>query len=227
MVDDTLTGRLGDDLRSAQVPRERAQRRRLNQLLMDPRVTEFHCIMPMANIPSVLQHGILSYDQTAKLAHKSVAMQPVQDRRDVKRVPQGHMLHHYANLYFHARNPMMYSRQPEVPQLCILRVSTAVATLDGTVFADQNAASDWVRFLHPSQWALLDFDAIYAMSWTHEDRIEYFKRKSRKCAEVLVPDRVEPQFLEGAYVVDLEAAAQLVGHGFHLPIQIEPVLFFR
>jgi hypothetical protein len=25
---------------------------------MDPRVTEFQCIMPMANVPSVLRHGI-------------------------------------------------------------------------------------------------------------------------------------------------------------------------
>ena len=96
---------------------------------MDPRVAEFQCIMPMANIPSVLKHGILSYERTARLAHESVAMQPVQERRDLKRVPGGLMLHRYANLYFHARNPMMFSRQQEVPQLCVLRVSTAVANL--------------------------------------------------------------------------------------------------
>jgi len=96
---------------------------------MDPRVTEFHCIMPMVNIPSVLKHGILSYERTAKVAHASVAMQPVQDRRDVKRVPGGLMLHRYANLYFHARNPMMFKRQAEAPNLCVLRVSTAVAKL--------------------------------------------------------------------------------------------------
>ena len=194
---------------------------------MDSRVTEFQCIMPMVNIPSVLQHGILCYERTAKLPHKSVAMQPVQDRRDIKRVPGGRMLHQYANLYFHARNPMMYSRQKEAPQLCVLRVSTAVASLDGVVFADRNASSDWVRFLHPSQAAVLDFDAIYATDWTHPDRFEYFARKSKKCAEVLVPNRIEPQFLTGAYVVDGAAAAQLAAHGFGLPVQIEPMLFFR
>lgn len=194
---------------------------------MDPRVTEFHCIMPMANIPSVLTHGILSYERTAKLAHTSVAMQPVQDRRDVKRVPGGLKLHHYANLYFHARNPMMFSRQQEVPQLCVLRVSTGVAELGGVVFADRNASSDWVRFLQPSQANLLDFNAIYATDWTHPDRFEYFARKSKKCAEVLVPNRVEPSFLTGAYVVDQSAAANLAALGFNLPVAIEPVLFFR
>lgn len=54
---------------------------------MDPRVTEFHCIMPITNLASVLQHGILSYERAAKLPHRSVAMQPVQDRRDQKHVP--------------------------------------------------------------------------------------------------------------------------------------------
>ena len=154
-------------------------------------------------------------------------MQPVQDRRDAKRVPGGLMLHRYANLYFHARNPMMFKRQEEVPQLCVLRVSTAVAGLEGVVFADRNASSDWVRFLHPSQWDVLEFDAIYAADWRHQDRIEYFARKSKKCAEILVPELVEPGYLFGAYVVDGAAAAQLAAHGCDLPTQIAPVLFFR
>ena len=194
---------------------------------MDPRVTEFQCIMPMANIPSVLKHGILSYERATKLTHKSVAMQPVQDRRDVKRVPGGLMLHHYANLYFHARNPMMFSRQQEAPELCVLRVSSAVHQTNRVVFADRNASSDWARFLHPSQWALLDFDAIYAMDWRDPDRFVYYAKKSKKCAEVLVPHCVDVSYLTGAYVVDQSAATRLAEFGFTLPVQIEPVLFFR
>src|SRR5262245_16376391 len=80
---------------------------------MDPRVAELHCIMPMANIASVLEHGILSYERAARLQHHSVAMQPVQDRRDRKQVPGGLKLHQYANLYFHARNPMLYKRKDD------------------------------------------------------------------------------------------------------------------
>jgi hypothetical protein len=34
---------------------------------MDPRVTEFQCIMPLENIPSVLKLGILSNERSAKL----------------------------------------------------------------------------------------------------------------------------------------------------------------
>jgi hypothetical protein len=103
-------------------------------------------------------------------------MQPVQDKRDQKQVPGGLKLHQYANLYFHARNPMLFKRLNEAAELCVLRVSTQVLVLDGTVISDQNAASDYVRFLHSSQWRLLAFDDIYAMDWRHRMRHESVPR---------------------------------------------------
>lgn len=194
---------------------------------MDPRVAEFQCIMPLENIPSVLKHGILSNERAAKILHKSVAMQPVQDRRDEKQVIGRLKLHQYANLYFHARNPMMYSRKEQAANLCVLRVSTAVLKLDGVVIADRNAAGGWARFLDPAQWSLLDFDRIYALDWRDSDKFEYFDRKTKKCAEVLVPYMVEPRFLTGAWVVDKATAKRLAELGFGLRIDIDPVLFFR
>lgn len=196
---------------------------------MDPRVTEFQCIMPIANIPSVLQHGILSYERAAKLKHHSVAMPEVQDRRDLKQVPGGLKLHQYANLYFHARNPMMFKRQDEASKLCVLRIATVVSKLPGVVFADRNAAGGdrWVRFLHPKQWELLDFELIYARDWTHPDRFQYYDRKRKKCAEVLVPHCVGPQFITGAYVMDESASQGLAKAGFGLSITVDSDMFFK
>ncbi len=194
---------------------------------MDPRVTELHCIMPLQNISSVMTHGILSYERAAKLEHHSVAMQPVQDRRDQKQVPGGLKIHQYANLYFHARNPMLFKRKDEAANLCLLQVSTQVLALNGTVISDQNAASDYVRFLHPEQWQLLDFDAIYAMDWRHPgDQIAYWRHRAQKCAEVLVPHCVDRQFITGAHVVDEAAKVRLIESGFALPVTASPVLFF-
>jgi len=196
--------------------------------VVDPRVTELHCIMPIANLVSVMKHGILSHERVAKLPHHSVALQPVQDRRDQKQVPGGLKLHQYANLYFHARNPMMFKRQAYAPDLCVLRVSTMVLALADAVISDQNAASDYVRFLHPRQWQVLDFDAIYAMDWRHPgDPVAYYRHSSRKCAEVLVPQCVETRFLTGAYVVDDVAKNRLEALGLALPATANPVLFFR
>jgi hypothetical protein len=194
---------------------------------MDQRVIELHCIMPLDNIPSVLEHGILSYERATKLSHHSVAMQPVQDKRDQKQVPGGLKLHQYANLYFHARNPMLFKRKNDAANLCILKVSTKVLELPGTVISDQNAASDYARFLHPSQWELLALDDIYALDWRHPDnQIAYWRHKARKCAEVLVEQRIPPQFLIGAYVLSEIASARLRLLGFTLAVQVNPEFFF-
>jgi hypothetical protein len=182
--------------------------------------------MPIANIGSVMERGILSYEGAAKLKHHSVALQPVQDKRNQKHVPGGLTPHQYANLYFHARNPMLFKRKDEAQALSVLRISTQVLRLNGTVISDQNAASAYVRFLHPSQWELLDFDDIYAMNWLHPDTITYWRKKGRKCAEVLVPHCVECRFLTGAYVVDAAAGRRLALE-FDLPVEVNPVLFFR
>ncbi len=194
---------------------------------MDPRILELHCIMPMDNTPSVLQHGILSYERAAALVHRSVAMPDIQERRDQKQVPGGLRLHQYANLYFHARNPMMYRRLDQTDALCVMRVNREVMQLPGVVLSDQNAASDYVRFLAFAQIAEIDMDRVYAADWRHQDRITYFRQKAAKCAEVLVPERVEPHFLIGAHVVDAAARDRLSALGFPLPIAITPSLFFR
>lgn len=116
---------------------------------MPIQVTELHNIMPIANIPSVMAHGILCHEAAARLEHYDVSMQTIQDRRDKVQVPGGLKLHRYANLYFHARNPMLYKRLDHITTLCILRVSTDVFYIEGAVITDQNASSDYVRFLPP------------------------------------------------------------------------------
>ena len=195
---------------------------------VNPRVTEFQCIMPLENIPSVMALGILSNERAAKVAHHSVALEVVQERRHQKQVPGALKLHQYANLYFHARNPMLYKRKDAAASLCVLRVSREIWHIEGVIIADRNASSDYVRFLHPSQEALLDYDAIYAVDWRHaSDPIGYYRHRSQKCAEVLAPHVVEPSYLMGAYAVDPSIAAKLKGAGFGLPVTINPGMFFR
>lgn len=190
-------------------------------------IREFQWISPIQNIPSVLHHGILSYEAAAKLPHHSVAMQEVQERRDKVQVPGGLRLHQYANMYFHARNPMLYKRKDEAADLCVIRVSIEARHIPGSVMADRNASSDYVRFLSVAQIGQLDLDAIYARDWRHPgDPIAYYRHRSQKCAEFLVPHCVPPQYIVGAYTTNEAAKAALQGTGFSFPIDIEPDLFF-
>lgn len=192
------------------------------------KLSEFQNIMPIANIPTVLTHGILSHVEAAKLAHRSVAEQQVQDIRDQKAVPQGQPLHEYANAYFHARNPMMSKRRTQAGELCVLRISTEILKLPGVVITDQNAASNYARFYPPKYLDWLDLDTIFAANWKHPgNQIEEWRHSSAKCAEVLVPEAIAPEFILGAYVVSADALTRLQGMEFALPIEIDPDLFFH
>jgi hypothetical protein len=92
---------------------------------------ELHFITSIENLGSILEKGILCHDKASSIPHTSVALEDVQDRRRGKRVPTGGLLHSYANLYFHARNPMMsYLVKNNHRDLVVVRVSTEV--LDAT-----------------------------------------------------------------------------------------------
>lgn len=183
--------------------------------------------MPIANVPSVMTHGILSYERAAMLQHSSVAMQEVQDLRDNVQIPGAQRLHKYANLYFYARNPMMYKRHAQMNTLCVLRISVTVLDLTGVVLTDQNAASKWVRFLGRNQIGAIDFDKVFADDWRHpDDQIAYWRHKSIMCAEVLVPDQIGPEFIQGAYVCSAAAETSLRSLGFTRNVVVNPRLFF-
>jgi hypothetical protein len=191
-------------------------------------LTEFQNISLIDNIPSILKVGILSHVEAAKVPHMSVALQPVQDKRDLKRVPGGLALHEYANVYFHARNPMMSLRRNEAHRLCVLRVSAEILNIPGAVVTDQNAVSKYVRFSTPDIVKYMDLNYVFARNWKHPgERIEEWRHSSAKCAEVLIPQRVPPDFILGAYVVDDAAKRRLDGLGFTLPIQIDSDIFFH
>lgn len=94
-------------------------------------IVEFHYITPIANLPSIFEHGILSNSRAARLAHDSVASEEVQARRR-KQLPGGRRLHEYANLYFHARNPMLFLRKDLHQTVCVLRIAPDVLDIPGT-----------------------------------------------------------------------------------------------
>ena len=183
--------------------------------------------MPITNVTSVLEHGLLSYDRASKLTHRSIAMPEIQDRRDQVQVPGGFRLHRYANMYLNARNPMLFKRKSEIQSLCILRISTKARHLQGAVITDCNASSKYTRFLSIGQVSELDLEAIYSKDWRHpEDHIAYLRHKSQMCAEFLVPNQLPPEYIMGAYVVDRTTRRRLSGTGFPHPITVNRELFF-
>jgi hypothetical protein len=191
-------------------------------------LTELHYITPMANLASIMQRGLLCHHRVAKLAHSSVAMPELQDKRAKIVVPGGMALHAYVNLYICARNPMMYKRKDQHSTLCVLMVSPGVLDLPGVIVSDCNAASDYRRFAAaPSGLSIVDRELTFAEYWTDQNPLEKYRKAARKCAEVLVPDCVPARYITGAYVSCTGSQQAFDALQSGLACAVDAHLFFR
>ncbi len=190
-------------------------------------VRELHYITAIANVPSILLHGILSHSLAAQLAHDSVAMPEIQERRRNKQIPGARPLHDYANLYFDAHNPMLSKCRNRNNDICVLRVDQGVLNLPNVIITDRNAATDMVRFWNVADGlARLDYQRLFAQYWTHPDDLyDQANHKAEKCAEVLVPDRVEAEMIMGAYVANRIALGAFQALNTGLAAQVHGLFF--
>lgn len=148
-------------------------------------------------------------------------------RRNKVRIPNGLRLHQYANLYFDSWNPMLSSKRSQNESICILKFDKRVLDLEGAIVTDRNASSDYAAF-YPSGSGLqfIDFDLVYARYWTDSDHYEMCRKKSIKCAEVLVPHCISYDYVVSAAVFNEEAACSLRKTGFNRDIVVNSHLFF-
>ncbi|MEW6667883.1 MAG: DUF4433 domain-containing protein [Thermodesulfobacteriota bacterium] len=143
-------------------------------------------------------------------------------------VPGGRKLHEYVNLYICARNPMMYKRQAQHQNLCVLRIASEIIDLAGVVITDGNASGAYARFsAAPKGLTIVDRDRTFAEYWTDPDEIIEWRKKAAKCAEVLVPDQVRPDYIVGAYVSCQQAMTAFEALGTSIAVSINSHLFFR
>jgi len=191
-------------------------------------VTELHYITAIANVPSILEHGILSHTLAEQLAHHSVAMPEIQERRQNKQIPGARPLHEYANLYFDAHNPMLSRCRARNNEISVLRVSAAVLDLRGIIVTSRNAASGWARFSPMEDGlSMVNRERVFARYWIHPgEPYEEMSHKSEKCAEVLVPDRVDARLVIGAYVANQAALMAFQKMNTRLPVSTPGGMFF-
>lgn len=189
----------------------------------------FFNIMPIDNIPSVMENGILSFYEAQKIiSHVSVALNDVQTRRENVQIPNGNKLHSYANLYFTCKNPMMYKRKDCAESLCVLVISPIVLNFEGCILSDQNAARDLVKFYTPYDGLNnIDFNLVFAQYWTDPDPYRAQFKKAIKCAEILIPNCVPYEYILGAFVLNKDIKEKLISMGFDKKISVNPSLFFR
>ncbi len=190
-------------------------------------IAELHYLTLIVNVESILRQGILSHNAAQQYGPETVAMPEVQSIRSRKRLPSGRVIHDYANLYFNARNPMMFKRKEQHAQLCILRISTDVLGLKDAYIADGNAASGSTRFTLVSGLGLpIDEDMVFGESWYNPDAEIFNENRRRRCAELLVPEVIDPRHITGAYVSTLDVRARLEQWMSRDMIRINERMFF-
>ena len=123
---------------------------------------------------------------------------------------------------------MLRKRQSQHTTLCVLRVRSDVLDIPGAVVTDGNAvALRYTAYVAaPEGLRIVDRELTFAEWWTASDIIVYWRRKSAKMAEILVPDRVPPEFLTGAYVSCEESLARFEALGTGVPATVNSHLFF-
>lgn len=190
-------------------------------------VKELHFITYIDNVPSIMNHGILSHNRSRKLKYRDISEEGVQERRATKKIPgTNRKLHDYANLYFDSHNPMLSARRSKNDQICVLRVQSTVLDIKDVIVTDRNGAREcWFKTVNDGL-PLLDRDEIYATFWiNNDDPIKEHRHAGIKCAEVLVPNHIHPDYIFGAYVANNTALDKLKGIS-NIRVTINSNLFF-
>jgi hypothetical protein len=205
-----------------------------NHVVDRSELEELCCIQPIQNLRSIAVRGILSHNAAADVPHVDISMEEVQDLRSGKRVPDARLpqaqwrwLHDYANLYFCARNPMLFKRLSRHRELAVVRIRPDALDLPAVVVTDGNAASNATRFGASAEGlARIDKTVTYARYWTHNDPYAHAEHKRRMCAEVLVPECLPPEYIAGAYVSCDDSAAAHAAEGLPWTAEIKRYVFF-
>ncbi|MBI4194842.1 MAG: DUF4433 domain-containing protein [Betaproteobacteria bacterium] len=113
-------------------------------------------------------------------------------------------------------------------EICVLQIDAAALDLQGVIVTDRNAASGWAGFWPmPDGLRIISRERLFARYWTHrDDPYDEMSHKSGKCAEVLVPGRLEARFVIGAYAANQTALLAFQQLNTGLSARIRGDIFF-
>jgi len=194
-------------------------------------IKELYYITHYENVPSILKRGIFCHQiiEEENIPFTPIYNKEIVSRRAQRQVSGGKSLWAFANLYFQARNPMLYKVVHDKPldEIVVLGVRRDVMNLKGTFIADGNAAnSPTTIFPHSkltkAQWA--DITSNTQKEWWNQE--DGSKRKIM--AECLVPERIAPDYIDTIYTPNLNVKEKLESIlPVEKPIVPEADMFFQ
>ena len=194
-------------------------------------IRNLYYITHIDNLPSILENGILSHEKIEKERVQPVRIynKDIVSRRRGKNTPDQKSLWRYANLYFQARNPMMYRvvHEKGPKDLAVVGVTKEILQTPGVFITDGNAANAPTQFYFPGdglkmlgqQWKIVQNEW-----WNNLDG-----SKRKIMAECLVPNNIDPAFINSVYVADEETQVSVSKKVGPRSISVipEPRMFFQ
>lgn len=195
-------------------------------------IRELFYITHVKNIKSILEKGILSHKQIEEsgITYERIYNKDVVSRREAITVPDGRSLWNFANLYFQARNPMLFTvvRNNALDEIAVIGVDKSILDRPDIFFATGNAAHSQSEIVPASQRKRVLPTIIYDINRVYWNEVDGSKRTIM--AECLVPEFVPPQFIRSVYFADYKAkytSQDSIGHLTDIPFMFVPGMFFQ
>ncbi len=178
------------------------------------------------NLPSILEHGVVSHEKASSLSPANVYDENIVTRRGQKKAPDGNSLWHFANFYFQPRNPMLYRvYRCEGQDVAVLRLQKMLIKKAHYVSIG-NAAASASHFLDVKEGiAEIESDSmrkiLRAGSWGSGEE------KRLIMSELLVPGEAPREYIDTVYVPNEDIAyktSKQLSRKIH--VVPEPNLFF-
>ena len=184
------------------------------------------------NLASIIKNGLLSHTNARKdgFMKVDIANKDVNDRRSHSEPIHNRPIHDYAPLYFNPHNPMLYVRKDQQESIVIIEFSPTVFLKDGVIFSDGNAAVHTTATYSCKTTFYSDLNDLSKLNWDciHNDYWnDYADGKRIKCAEVLVPDVIERQYIKRIHYLKVNLQLKLAARLCGIEIVYSPEMYFQ
>lgn len=183
------------------------------------------------NIPSILRNGILSHQsiEDQGLEYAKIYDTDIVSNRKQKHTPEGKSLWEYSNLYFQARNPMLYRvvYEKSKDKIAVLSIAPNILNDTNAYITTGNAAHSLTE-IYPAKdklKVLKDLEKVLKSEyWNDEDG-----SKRRIMAEFLIPQKIDPSYIKAIYVANDSIAQDVKSKisGYNIDVIPEPYMFFE
>lgn len=182
------------------------------------------------NLPSILRLGILSHERVERegISYTRIYDKEIVAARKDRLTPDGKSLWSFANLYFNARNPMLYRviHERSLDDIAVVCVRPTMLQREDILITTGNARASLSSILPHSKGmeVLPEIKRQVGIVWWKQE--DGSKRKIM--AECLVPDLVPPDYIEEIYVASHKVREKVKARlPSRIPIIPEPNMFFQ